>query len=73
MICVFYLFLVVAIEYPVWCWQTDVLEITVDHVSKPPHISFLQTGFLLEIVAPVNVTLVSLLFVCLSIVHHFVH
>ncbi|XP_065911657.1 BOS complex subunit NOMO1-like isoform X2 [Dysidea avara] len=48
---------VVAIEYPVWCWHNDVLEIIVDHTSKPPYISFVQTGFLLEIVAPVNVTL----------------
>ena len=57
-----YCFNTVAAEYALWCWEKEVLEVTVDHVNNPTALNFVQVGFRLEIAVPVNITLVS----CLS-------
>ena len=52
-------FITVAIELPLWCWEKEVLEVTVDRIIKPTALNFIQVGFRLEIAVPINVTIVS--------------
>lgn len=59
---------IVAVEFPLWCWEKEVLEVTVERTDKPSALDFVQVGFRLEIAVPINITLVSVLIINLYLI-----
>ena len=46
-----------------WCWEKEVLEVTVERTNRPSTLNFVQVGFRLEIAVPINITLVRSVFI----------
>ena len=57
----------VAVELPLWCWEKEVLEVTVERTNIPASLNFIQVGFQLEIAVPANITLVSCSIFCMFV------